>query len=124
MAGKPGMHASRSPTYEAAVRNRIRAGQIVKQLSDHVFGKVELSSTQVAAGVALLRKVIADKTESKTDLTVRRVESLSEQQARMMAEEYVDRAQRITPASPPEPVGVHDSLQAGLQTSTSTPQDS
>lgn len=53
-----------------------------------------------------------------------RAESLTEEQARMMAEEYVDRAQRGIAASPPEPIGVHDSLQAGLQTSERTPQDS
>lgn len=62
MAGKKGMHerATTSPTHAAAVRSRIKAGVIVDRLEKHVVGKVEMSATQVAAGLGLLRKVIPD----------------------------------------------------------------
>lgn len=62
MAGVKGMHKSwrGSGAYAEAVRARIKAGGIVKRLEDHVAGKISLSSTQVAAGVALLRKIVPD----------------------------------------------------------------
>lgn len=62
MAGVKGMHKreSMSPTYAAAVRARIKAGGIAKLLEDHVAGKREMTATQVAAGLGLLRKVVPD----------------------------------------------------------------
>lgn len=60
MAGVKGMHnrQSRSPYYAEAIRARIRAGGIAKLLEDHILGKRDMSKTQVAAAVALLRLVI------------------------------------------------------------------
>lgn len=62
MSGVPGMHkrASGSVAYAEAVRARIRGGQIAKQLSDHVLGKKEMTTTQVTAALGLLRKVVPD----------------------------------------------------------------
>lgn len=45
------------------VRARIRVGMIVTRLQNHVEGKIELTQTQVSAGLGLLKKVLADQTE-------------------------------------------------------------
>lgn len=60
--------------------------------------------------------------EKAVDLTVRRVESLSEEQARMMAEEILERHKRIGTGSELA-AGVHDSHAAGLSASAAAPQD-
>lgn len=58
--------------------------------------------------------------ETKHDLNIHRAESLTEEQTRMMAEEYIEQAKRVAAQlCAPEPVGVHDSLPSGLQTSDS-----
>ena len=63
MSGVKGMHKrlSTSPAYAESVRARIRAGGIARLLEDHVLGKREMSSTQVAAGLGLLKKVVPDQ---------------------------------------------------------------
>ena len=63
MAGVKGMfeRGRKSPAYAEAVRDRIRAGGIVKRLEDHIIGKINLSPTQVTAALGLLRKVVSDK---------------------------------------------------------------
>jgi hypothetical protein len=62
MAGKKGMHdrLSTSPSYAEKVRARIRAGGIARMLEDHVVGKRQMTASQVAAGLGLLRKVVPD----------------------------------------------------------------
>lgn len=104
----------RSPTYAAAVTARIKAGGIVDRLHKHVLGTVEMSASQVTAAIALLRKVVPDKTESKTDLTVRRIESLGEEQARLMAQSYIAQSQRSAALSETGADPVHDSVPTGL----------
>jgi hypothetical protein len=42
------------------VRERIQASMLVKRLSDHVSGKIEMSATQVRAAEILLRKAVPD----------------------------------------------------------------
>lgn len=42
------------------VRERIKSSMLVNRLSDHVLGTVELTSTQVAAALGLLRKTMPD----------------------------------------------------------------
>jgi len=42
------------------VREKIRASQLINRLQNHVLGKVELSATQVSAGLGLLRKCVPD----------------------------------------------------------------
>ena len=56
------MHAraSTSPAAAEAIRSRIRAGDIKDRLEKHILGEVEMSSTQVQAGLGLLRKVVPD----------------------------------------------------------------
>lgn len=109
------MHArlSTSPTYAARVAARIKAGGIVFTLQEHILGKREMTSSQVTAALGLLRKVVPDQT--KIEATHRREESLQEEQARLMAESYLESKRRAAAGSP-EPNTVHDSVQAGLPT--------
>lgn len=71
MAGVKGMHkrASTSPAAADAIRSRIRAGDIKDRLEKHILGEIEMSATQVSAGLGLLRKVLPDlaATELSTD---------------------------------------------------------
>ena len=65
MAGKKGMKWAPRLTSPVAIENlrlRIDAARIVEHLRDHVVGKIEMTATQVTAGVALLRKVMPDMT--------------------------------------------------------------
>ncbi len=68
MAGVKGMkHAqplSTSPTHQEAIRARINAPRIADALQNHVVGRKKMSATQVQAGLGLLRKVVADKSEA------------------------------------------------------------
>lgn len=48
------------PKHSDEVRSKIQASQLINRLSDHVNGKVELSSTQVKAAEILLKKSIPD----------------------------------------------------------------
>ena len=49
-----------SPMAQEALRERIEAAKIVEALKNHVVGGMEMSSSQVAAGLGLLRKVVPD----------------------------------------------------------------
>ena len=44
---------------------RIQTTQIVKRLQGHIFGEVELVSTQVTAALALLKKTLPDLTSTE-----------------------------------------------------------
>lgn len=48
------------PLHSDEVRAKIQASQLVNRLTDHVFGKVELSPTQVSAAKILLGKSVPD----------------------------------------------------------------
>jgi hypothetical protein len=62
MAGKKGMHKriSTSPSFAQAFKERLRADKIGEHLEKHALGEVEMTSTQVAAGLGLLKKVVPD----------------------------------------------------------------
>ena len=62
MAGVKGMHAraSTSPAFAESIRARIKAGGIIERLNNHVLGEIEMSQTQVSAGLGLLKKVVPD----------------------------------------------------------------
>ena len=60
--------------------------------------------------------------EKAIDLTVKRLESLTEEQSRLMAEEIIERHKRRL-ASAGEPAGVHDSVPAGLPAGAVTSED-
>jgi hypothetical protein len=86
---------------------------LVKYLTDHVLGKRELSASQVTAALGLIRKVVADKTETKADITVRKAESMHEEQARLLAESYIE-ARRVASAGAAASDPVHSSVSTGL----------
>ena len=46
-------------------RTKIANSQILNRLIGHVEGQVEMSSTQVTAGIALLKKVMPDLTHNQ-----------------------------------------------------------
>ena len=48
------------PKHTDEIRNKIRASQLVNRLENHVFGKVEMNSTQVTAALGLLKKCVPD----------------------------------------------------------------
>ena len=45
-------------------RTKIANSQILNRLIGHVEGRVDMSSSQVTAGIALLKKVMPDLTEN------------------------------------------------------------
>ena len=45
---------------DANTRAKIQAGLLIKNLSDHVFGKCEMKPTQIKAAEILLKKVLPD----------------------------------------------------------------
>lgn len=48
------------PKHTDEIRNKIRASQLVNRLENHVFGEVEMNSTQVTAALGLLKKCVPD----------------------------------------------------------------
>ena len=54
------MAARKDSRLKTQHREAIKTSMIINRLADHVDGKAEMSSTQVAAGLGLLRKVLPD----------------------------------------------------------------
>jgi hypothetical protein len=46
--------------HDENTRQKIRTSQILNRLKDHVLGSVEMSPSQVSAGLGLLRKTLPD----------------------------------------------------------------
>lgn len=61
--------------HDEETRAKIKSAQIINRLHGHVMGELELSATQVSAGLGLLRKTIPDlsQAEIKSETTVRYV---------------------------------------------------
>lgn len=51
------------PRHSEEIRTKIQSTQLVNALSNHVFGKNEMSSTQIKAAEILLRKSLPDLTQ-------------------------------------------------------------
>lgn len=64
--------------HDEETRLKIQASQIVNRLQDHIFGKIELTPTQVRCAEVLLKKTIPDlsSTENKTEVVHRFVARL------------------------------------------------
>lgn len=64
--------------HDEETRLKIQATQLVNRLQDHVFGKVELTPTQVRSAEILLKKTIPDlsSSENKTEVVHRYVARL------------------------------------------------
>lgn len=76
-------------------RVKIQNSNVLNALVEHVEGKREMSSTQVTAGVALLKKVLPDlsQTEIKAEVEHRAVVRLPE--PARTAEEWTPTASRL-----------------------------
>ncbi len=61
------MAARLNPRHQTAVREKIKASQIINSLQNHVFGKKEMLPSQVTAGLGLLKKIVPDL--ASTELT-------------------------------------------------------
>jgi len=61
------MARGRKPGFRMSDEHRVKIqnSNILNALVEHVEGKREMTSTQVTAGVALLKKVLPDMTENK-----------------------------------------------------------
>ena len=56
------MAARLNPRHQTAVREKIKASQIINALQNHIFGKHKLDASQVTAGLGLLKKCVPDLT--------------------------------------------------------------
>lgn len=54
------MAARKNLSHPEKVRERIRTSQLVRRLTKHVLGKVEMEPTQVTAALGLLKKTLPD----------------------------------------------------------------
>lgn len=68
MSGQRG----RKPGFKIPEEHRIKIAnsKILNRLIDHAMGECDMKQTEVTAAVALLKKVLPDMTESKSDVTV------------------------------------------------------
>ena len=68
------MKRGRSPGFQMTDehRGKIKNSQILNALIEHVEGRREMSSTQVTAGLGLLRKVMPDLAQTEINHTVKR----------------------------------------------------
>ncbi len=69
--------------HDSETRAKIQSAQIINRLEGHIMGTVELSATQVSAGLGLLRKTIPDlsQAEIKSELTHRYVARVPDKKA-------------------------------------------
>lgn len=70
----------RKLVHDEETRKRIQTSQLINRLSDHVFGKVELTPAQVRSAEILLRKTIPDLSavQHSGELDVRRAAEVSD----------------------------------------------
>jgi hypothetical protein len=54
------MAARKNLSHPERVRERIRTTQLVRRLTKHVLGKIEMAPTQVTAALGLLKKTLPD----------------------------------------------------------------
>jgi hypothetical protein len=74
------MAARLRKTHQEDVRSKIKASQIINRLTDHGFGKIELSPTQVQALNIVLKKSLPDlqSIEHSGEMTLRHEDALDE----------------------------------------------
>lgn len=71
MAGHVSQHKKLlHPARAEEIRHKIRAALLIKKLEDHVLAGVELSPSQVAAALGLLRKAVPDLAASESKVNV------------------------------------------------------
>lgn len=90
------------------VRQRIQTSMLVKRVENHALGNEEMTKTQLAAALGLLRKTLPDLSsiEHSGQLNVRRADELSDAELASIATGSSQGTVEPTP-SEPEPHEVH-----------------
>jgi hypothetical protein len=86
-------------THDQKTREKIRTSQLINRLESHVFGEVELTTSQVSAALGLIKKTLPDLSavESKIEVTNNNASELTDAQLADIASAGSIRAD--TPAS-------------------------
>jgi hypothetical protein len=94
--------------WPAEVRHRIKTSMLIKRLTDHAEGLVELQPTQVKAIEILLRKTLPDLSQVSGTIenVIRNVEDLSDTELAAIAAGRSSRA-IAAPDSAEEPDSLH-----------------
>ena len=98
--GKVGVRTKRIVN-DTNTRMKIKTTQIQKRLSDHIFGNVELSSTQVRAAEILLNKTLPNLQSLEVDQTTNEKRPLISDKP-MDKDEYKAKYSVATPGRPAE----------------------
>jgi len=78
---------TKSSPWDEKVRERIKTSMLINRLSDHVFGKVELSPTQVRSAEILLKKTTPDlsSTEHSGQIDLKRASEVTDDELASIA---------------------------------------
>jgi hypothetical protein len=89
-----------NPEHDERTRAKIQTSQLINRLKDHVFGKCELTATQVRAAEVLLRKSIPDLAaiQHSGELSIKRAADLTDDALANIAAGSGDRASEETPS--------------------------
>ena len=61
------MAARKNLPHVQKTRDRIKTSMLINRLTDHVFGEVELSPSQVTAALGLIKKTLPDMQATKLE---------------------------------------------------------
>ena len=64
------MAARLNRRHQEAIREKIRASQLVNRLENHILDDLEMTTTQVTAALGLLKKCVPDLKASDDTVTV------------------------------------------------------
>lgn len=56
-------------THDQKTREKIRTTQLIKRLTDHALGEVEMTTSQVTAASVLIRKTLPDLQATELDIS-------------------------------------------------------
>jgi hypothetical protein len=73
--------------HDEETRARIKTSQLINRLTGHVLGDVEMSASQVTAGLGLLRKTLPDltATEHSGEIATKRSSEMSDDELAAIA---------------------------------------
>lgn len=63
------MAARLNRMHQEAIREKIRASQLVNRLENHILDDIDMTATQVTAALGLLRKCVPDLKAEEIDVT-------------------------------------------------------
>lgn len=78
---------TRKIRHDEETRAKIRTSQLINRLEGHVFGNVEMTATQVTAGLGLLRKTLPDisSVEHSGEIATKRSAEMSDDELAAIA---------------------------------------